>query len=88
MESRHQAEAEASLASMPSPINKVEAQDLRLKFEQLHYRLEDKVSPATCTLELVFDQVESGEWKPMSLVQFLSRDDTEAELMGATIDKT
>ena len=88
MESRHQAEAEASLASLPSPVNKVEAQDLRQKFEQLHYKLEDKVSPATSTLELIFDQVESGEWKSMSLVQFLSRDDTEAEMMGATIDKT
>eukprot|EP00434_Breviolum_minutum_P036054 symbB.v1.2.031930.t2/scaffold3763.1/size50786/1 len=85
---RHQAEAEASLASLPSPFNKVEAQDLRQKFEQLHYKLEDKVSPATSTLELIFDQVESGEWKSMSLVQFLSRDDTEAEMMGATIDKT
>lgn len=88
METRHQAEAEASLASLPSPVNKVEAQDLRQKFEQLHYKLEDKVSPATSTMELIFDQVESGEWKAMSLVQFLSRDDTEAELMGATIDKT
>ena len=88
MESRHQAEAEASLASLPSPLNKVEAQDLRLRFEQLHYKLEDRVSPATSTLELIFDQLESGEWKPMSLVQFLSRDDTEDELMGATIDKT
>ena len=88
METRHQAEAEASLASMPSPVNKVEAQDLRQKFEKLHYKLEDKVSPATSTMELIFDQVESGEWKAMSLVQFLSRDDTEAEMMGATIDKT
>ena len=76
METRHQAEAEASLASMPSPVKKVEAQDLRQKFEQLHYKLEDKVSPATSTMELIFDQVESGEWKAMSLVQFLSRDDT------------
>ena len=36
MESRHQAEAEASISSMPNPINKVEAQDLRVRFEQMH----------------------------------------------------
>ena len=88
MESRHQAEAEASISSMPNPINKVEAQDLRMRFEQMHYKLEDKVTPASSTLELVFDQVESGEWKALSLIQFLSKDDTEAEVMGAMIDKS
>lgn len=62
MQSRHQAEAEASLSSLPNPINKVEAQDLRIRFEQLHYKLEDKVAPSSSTLELIFDQVESGEW--------------------------
>ena len=43
MQARHKAEAEASMASLPPPVNKTEAQDLKVRFEQAHYKLEDKV---------------------------------------------
>ena len=88
MQARHKAEAEASIASLPPPMNKTEAQDLKVRFEQAHYKLEDKVWPATGTLEVLFDQVESGEWRHMALVQFLSKEDQESEPLGATIDKS
>ena len=64
MQVRHKAEAEASASSLPPPVNKTEAQDLRVLFEQMHYKLEDKdpssqddghgsmksrsISPASC----------------------------------------
>ena len=88
MQARHKAEAEASIASLPPPMNKTEAQDLKVRFEQAHYKLEDKVWPATGTLEVLFDQVESGEWRHMALMQFLSKEDQESEPLGATIDKS
>ena len=87
MVTRNQSEADAVNASMPPPLNKAEAQDLRVRFEQLHYRLEDKVTPSTGTLEQLFEQIETGEWKRMSLVMFLSRDDADSEPMAATLDK-
>ena len=88
MATRHKAEAEAVSSAMPPPLNKTEAQDLRAKFEGLHYRLEDKVSPSTGTLESLFEQMDSGELKVMSLVQFLSKEDQEEEPLAATIDKS
>ena len=84
---RHQAQAEAHNAQLPPPMNKTEAQDLRARFEQMFYKLEDKVSPATGTLELLSEQVDSGEFRAMSLVQFLSREDQEEEPLGVTLDK-
>ena len=68
---RHKAEAEAGLTSQPRALNKVEIQDLLVKFQSVHgLKLEDKTIPASSTLEQVFDQVEQGEFKNMSLVQF------------------
>ena len=88
MEVRHKAEAEASSSQQPISLPKVEVQDLVKKFEAAHYKLEDKVTPAPSVLELIFDQVENGEMKPMYLVQFLSRDDAEIEPLAATLDKS
>lgn len=61
---------------------------MRIRFEQMHYRMEDKVAPASGTLEQLFEQVEAGEWKNMSLVQFMSRDDQDAEPLAAVIDRS
>jgi len=60
---------------------------LKAKFEQLHYTLEDRVPPSIGTLESLFEQIDSGEFKTMSLVQFLSLQDQEVEPVAATIDK-
>ena len=47
---RNKAEAEAGVASMPRAINKVEVQDLLVRFQQVHgVKLEDKNTPATST---------------------------------------
>ena len=84
---RHKAEAEAGLASQPRALNK-EIQDLLTKFQSVHgLKLEDRNIPAASTLEQTFDQVEQGELKNMSLVQFVSREDAEADVFGATIEK-
>lgn len=85
---RHQAEAEAHAAALPPPLNKTEAQDLKARFEQMHYHLEDKVAPASGTLEQLMEQVESGEFRNMALVQFMSRDDQDTEPLGAVIEKS
>ena len=69
-------------------MNKVEIQDLLTKFQSVHgLKLEDRNIPAASTLEQIFDQVEQGELKNMSLVQFVSREDTKADVLGATIEK-
>lgn len=52
------------------------------------YKLEDKNTPATATLELFFDQIEAGELKNLTLKQLVSKEDAESELIGATIDKS
>ena len=89
MKVRHNAEAEASLASIPRAVPKVEVQDLLIRFETLHgYRLDDKTTPATSTLELIFDQIEAGELKQMSLTQMVSKEDSESEIIGATIERS
>ena len=88
MTARNKAEAEASISSQPRAVNKVELQDLIQKYETLHgTKLEDKFTPAAVALEQVFEQVENGEFKNMALVQFVSREDAEAEVLGATIEK-
>ena len=88
MEVRHRSEAEASSSQLPLALPKVEAQDIRKKFETAFYRLEDKVAPAVGTLELVFDQIENGQFKTLHLVQFLSQEDAEVEPIGATVDRS
>ena len=66
----------------------MEIQDLLVKFEAVHgLKLEDRSIPAASTLEQIFDQVEQGELKNMSLAQFVSREDAEADVLGATIEK-
>ena len=88
MSVRHKAEAEANIADLPRSVNKVEVQDLIVRYESIHgYKLEDKVTPATTTLEVVFDQLEQGEMKNMSLVQFVSREDSESEIFGVNVEK-
>eukprot|EP00435_Cladocopium_sp_Y103_P022488 s1708_g5.t1 len=88
MRVRHKAEAEANLASIPRSVPKVEIQDLISRFQNMHgYKLEDKNTPATTTLEIFFDQMEAGELKNLTLKQLVSREDAESELIGATIDK-
>ena len=85
---RNKAEAEAGVASLPRAVNKVEVQELMVKFQTVHgIKLEDRNTPATSTLEQIFDQIEQGEMKNMSLVQFLSREDAEADILGATVER-
>ena len=38
-------------------------------------------------MEQIFDQIEQGELKNMSLMQFLNREDVEADILGATVEK-
>ena len=88
MEVRRKAEAEASLAQIPKAFNKVEIHDMANRFETLYnYRLEDRIMPPAGTLELVFDQIENGELKNMTLSQFVCREDAESEMIGAVIEK-
>lgn len=88
MEVRHKAEAEAETTNTPASLNKVEYQDIRKRFERMYYKLEDRTTPSSATLELICDQVESGELKPLHLVQCLSQEDAEIDPVGAVIDKS
>ncbi|CAE7764855.1 DNAJC17, partial [Symbiodinium necroappetens] len=63
-------------------------EDIKSRFEALHYALDDKATPASATLELHFDQVEQGELRPTTLSQYVSREHVEAEHYGAVIDKS
>lgn len=88
MEVRNKAEAEAVSANLPATLNKVEYQDIRRRFESLHYALEDRTTPSAATLELICDQIESGELKTLHLIQCLSQEDAEIDPVGAVIDKS
>lgn len=88
MEVRNKAEAEAVSANLPATLNKVEYQDIRRRFERLHYALEDRTTPSAATLELICDQIESGELKTLHLIQCLSQEDAEIDPVGAVIDKS
>ena len=88
MEVRHKSEAEASTSNLPMALQKVEVQDLRKRFEQAHYKMEEKTAPAASTLELLCDQVENGEFKVLMLVQFLSKEDAEVDPVGCIIDRS
>ena len=87
-EAQHKADAEAVLSKLPRAANKSELQDIKSRFEALHYALDDKATPASATLELHFDQVEQGELRPTTLSQYVSREHVEAEHYGAVIDKS
>ena len=88
MEVRHKAEAEASLAQVPKALNKVEIHDMANRFETLYnYKLEERIMPSAGTLELVFDQIENGELKNMTLSQFVCREDAESEMVRAVIER-
>ena len=64
---RNKAEAEARVASLPRALNKIEIQDLLVKFQKIHgIKLEDRNTPAASTLEQVYDQIEQGEMKNMN----------------------
>lgn len=86
---RNQAVSEAKVSALPRAVPKVETSNLKEKFEAVHnIKLEDRATPAPSTLEQIFEQIEQGELKNMSIVQFVSREDAEAEILGATIDKS
>ena len=86
---RNQAVSEAKVSALPRAVPKVETSNLKEKFEAVHnIKLEDRATPAPSTLEQMFEQIEQGELKNMSIVQFVSREDAEAEILGATIDKS
>ena len=87
-EAQHKADAEAVLSKLPRAANKSELQDIKSRFEALHYALDDKATAASATLELHFDQVEQGELRPTTLSQYVSREHVEAEHYGAVIDKS
>ncbi|CAE7264418.1 Abcg1 [Symbiodinium natans] len=87
-EAQHKADAEAVLSKLPRVANKSELQDIKSRFEALHYALDDKATPSSATLEFHFDQVEQGELRPTTLGQYVSREHAEAEQYGAVIDKS
>ena len=88
MEVRNKAEAEAVSANLPAALNKVEYQDIRRRFERIHYTLEDRTTPSAATMELICDQIENGELKTLHLLQCLSQEDSEIDPVGAVIDKS
>ena len=87
-EAQHKADTEAVLSRLPRAANKTEIQDLKTRFEALHYDLDDKSTPSASTLELHFAQVEQGEIRAITLSQDISREHAEAEHYGAVIDKS
>ena len=87
-DAQHKADAEAVLSKLPRAANTSEIQDIKFRFETLHYPLDDKAMPSSATLEFHFDMVEQGELRPTTLSQYVSREHSEAEQYGAVIDKS
>ena len=80
------AEATAQKEAKPVPPHEILA--LRQRFEAEYYKLKDAEIPAKSSLEDLFEQIDSGEFRPMALRHFGSRaDDEEAEVGNLQLGK-
>jgi hypothetical protein len=82
VERRNALEAEASVSAEPKAVPKTEHMELRSKFEKVYMVIEDKEAPAYSSVEDLFEQVDQGEFRFMSLNEFASREDADQEKWG------
>ena len=83
-----EADAEASSRKEPKNIPLQELQSLRMTFETQYYKMKEAEIPARSSIEDLFEQVDMGELRPMSLRHFGSKaDDEDAEVGSLQLGK-
>ena len=75
-------DAESTAHKEPKTIQLQEMQTLRQKFEQQFYKMKETEIPAKSSLEDLFEQLDSGELRPMALRHFGSKADNEDAEIG------
>ena len=85
VEARNKAEAEAVIGGLPKAVARPELAQLRDRFETSFYTLQDKLIPASATLEQHFDMIVHGEWQYLSLKEFASKEDEAKEPLAASM---
>ncbi len=76
-------DAESSVHKEPKVIQLQEMQSLKQKFEQEYYKMKETEVPAKSSLEDLFEQLDSGELRPMALRHFGSKADNEDAEVGS-----
>ena len=76
-------DAESSAHKEPKMIQLQEMQSLKQKFEQEYYKMKETEVPAKGSLEDLFEQLDSGELRPMGLRHFGSKADNEDAEVGS-----
>ena len=83
-----EADAEASSRKEPKNIPLQELQSLRTTFEAQYYKMKEAEIPARSSMEDLFEQIDLGELRPMSLRHFGSKaDDEDAEVGSLQLGK-
>ena len=76
---RSQQDAEASVDREPKQIQINDYLGVKRRFETQYYELRDEEVPSKNSLEDLADQMESGDWRAMSLKEIASRTDVESD---------
>lgn len=83
-----EADAEAASRKEPKSIPLQELQGLRQTFETQFYKMKEAEIPARASIEDLFEQIDMGELRPMSLRHFGSKaDDEDAEVGSLQLGK-
>ena len=86
---QNEMDAEAVANKTPKTVPPVEMQLFRAEFEKRYYKLKDAECPGKQSFEDVCEQVDNGEFRPMGLRHFGSRnEDEEAESGSLQLSKT
>ena len=86
---QNEMDAEAVANKTPKMVPPVEMQLFRAEFEKRYYKLKDAECPGKQSFEDVCEQVDNGEFRPMGLRHFGSRnEDEEAESGSLQLSKT
>lgn len=78
-----EADAEAASRKEPKTVPLQELQGLRQSFETQFYKMKEAEIPARASVEDLFEQVDMGELRPMSLRHFGSKSDDEDAEVGS-----
>ena len=78
-DARAKKEAISPVENEPKSLPMSEYLGVRKRFEQQYYALREEEIPSKFSLEDMQDQLESGDWRAMSLKEVASRADVDAE---------
>ena len=85
MQSKGEKEAQAATEREPKSIPTNEFLNLKKQFEKTYYNLREEEIPSRNSLEDLAEQLETGDWRAMSLKEVASKADTESDSRWASM---